>query len=73
MEKQPINTGLGKSRFTVVRRQNTEFVLILKFINYCIMFHADNCKPILAPPCRVNPSTMQGLEHCHPCTVKICI
>lgn len=63
MEKHRINKGRGKSRFTVVSMQSTEFILDLKFINYCIMSHADNCKPTLAAPCSVNPSTMQGMEH----------
>ena len=28
----------------------TQFILVL-FINYCIIFHTNNCKPTLAPPC----------------------
>ena len=28
-----------------------EFILVSLFINYCIIFHTDNCNPILAPPC----------------------
>ena len=31
--------------------QNTEFILILLFIKYCIIFHMNNCKPTFAPPC----------------------
>ena len=43
-------TGWGKSRFTVVSTKNTEFILVLLFINYYIIFHISNCKPF-APPC----------------------
>ena len=31
--------------------QNTEFILVLLFINYCIIFHANNSKPTFSPPC----------------------
>ena len=31
--------------------QNTEFILVLLFINYCIIFHTNDCKPTCAPPC----------------------
>ena len=37
-------TGWDKNRFIVVCIQNTEFILAL-FINYCIIFHMNNCKP----------------------------
>ena len=43
-------TTWGKSRFTVLSTQNTEFILVL-FINYRIIFHMNNCKPTFAPPC----------------------
>ena len=33
-------TGYGKSGFTVVSMQNKEFVLVLLFINNCIIFQA---------------------------------
>ena len=39
----------GKSRFAVVCE--TQFILILLFINYCIIFHRNNCKPTFVPPC----------------------
>lgn len=26
------------------------FLLVLLFINYCIIVHRDNCKPIFSPP-----------------------
>ena len=39
-----LNAGWGKSQFTVVRTQNTGFILLLLFIN-CIIFHMKNCKP----------------------------
>ena len=32
-------TGWGKSRLTVVSMQNTEFIPVLSFVNYCIVFH----------------------------------
>ena len=41
---------MGKSRFTVVSTWNTEFILVLLFINYCIIFHMNDCKPTFAPP-----------------------
>ena len=44
------DTWCGKSKFTVVSMQNTEFILALLFIN-CIIFYANNCKHPLAPPC----------------------
>ena len=28
----------------------TPFILVLLFINYCIIFHTNNCKPTFAPP-----------------------
>ena len=39
--------GWGKNRFTVV--STWKFILVLLFINYCIIFHR-NCEPIFAPP-----------------------
>ena len=30
--------------------QNTEFILVLFFINYCIIFHMNNCKSTFAHP-----------------------
>ena len=43
-------TGWSKSRFTVVTTWNTEFILPLVFINYCLIFHANYCKPTFALP-----------------------
>ena len=43
-------TWYGKSRFTVVSLQNTEFILALLF-NYCIIVHTNNCKSTFAPLC----------------------
>ena len=43
-------TGWGKNRFTVVNTQNTEFILALVCISYCIIFHMNICKPIFVPP-----------------------
>lgn len=40
-------TGWGRSKFTVVSTQ--EFLLYY----YCIIFHADNCRPTFAPTCGV--------------------
>lgn len=45
------NTGWGRSRFTVVSTQNTEFILVL-LINYCTILYTNNCKPSFVPPCR---------------------
>ena len=35
----------GKSRFTAVSTPDTEFILV--FLNCCIIFHTNNCKPTL--------------------------
>ena len=40
----------------VVSTQDTEFILVLLLISYCIIFHANNCKPIFASPCTNIPS-----------------
>ena len=37
----------------VVSTWNTEFIPVLLFINYCIIFHMNNCKPAFAQPCRL--------------------
>ena len=34
--------------------QNTEFILVLLLMNYCIGFHMNNCKPTFASPCMFN-------------------
>ena len=44
------NTEQGKSGFTAVSTRNTEFILVLLFINYCIIFHMNNRKSTYAPP-----------------------
>ena len=49
--KEYLNTGWGKSRFTVVSTQNMQFILVLLFINYFIIFHTNNYKPTFASPC----------------------
>ena len=46
-----IYTGLGKYRFTVLSTQNTEFILVLLCINYCIIFRMNICKATFASPC----------------------
>ena len=43
-------TGVGKSRLTVVTMGNTEFILILLVINYCITYLYSNCKSTLLTP-----------------------
>ena len=43
------NTEVSKSRFTVVSTQIKEFILVLLFINFCIL-HTNNCKPTFADP-----------------------
>lgn len=30
-----------------------EFILVILFINYCIIFYTNNCKPAFATPCIV--------------------
>ena len=40
----------GRSRFTAVICE-TQFILVLLLINYCILFHMNNCKPTFAPTC----------------------
>ena len=47
-----LDTGRDKSRFTAVSTSNTDCILISLFINYCIIFHTDNCVPTFAPPGR---------------------
>ena len=44
-----IHTEWGKSRLMVVTE--TELILGLLFINYCISFHMNNCKCTFAPHC----------------------
>ena len=29
---------------------NTQFILVLSFIHYCMIIHMNNCKPTFAPP-----------------------
>ena len=41
---------VGKRKFTIVSVQK-QFILLLIVINYCIIFHRNNCKPPFAPPC----------------------
>ena len=41
---------VGKGSFTVVSTE-IQFILVLVFIHYCIIFHTNNCKPTFAPPC----------------------
>ena len=48
------NTGRSKSRFTVVTVQDAEFILLLLFINYCIIVYMNNCKPTFATYCIVS-------------------
>ena len=40
--------GWSKFRLTVVSTQNTECILLLLFVNYCIIFHMNNCKSTFA-------------------------
>ena len=44
-------TEVGEHRSTGVSTQNTELILVLLFINYCVVTHANNGKPTLAHPC----------------------
>ena len=30
---------------------NTDFILVLSFINYCILFHMNSCEPTFAHSC----------------------
>lgn len=36
----------------------TQFIIVL-FIQYCIIFHINNCKPIFVPPCGIVISILQ--------------
>ena len=45
----PVDTGRGKSRFTIVSIKNTEFIPVSLFISYYISFHGDNYKSTFAP------------------------
>ena len=42
------NAGWGKRRFTVEYMK--QFIFVLLFVNYCIIFHTNNYKPTFAPP-----------------------
>lgn len=42
-------TGVDKSRLTVVCE--TQFILVLLFINNRVLFHLHNCEPTFAYPC----------------------
>ena len=44
------DTGWGKVGLQL-EVYETEFILVLLHINYCIIFHTNNCKPTFAPPC----------------------
>ena len=48
----------GKNKFAVVSTQNRVIFLLL-FINYCITFHTNNCKPVFEPP----PHIVYGCSH----------
>ena len=45
------NTGVGKSRFTVVSMGNS---LLLYYYLLIIIFHANNCKSAFAQPCTIS-------------------
>lgn len=51
--KEGSHAGWGKGGLTIVSIQNTEFILVLLFINVCIIFHVSNFKPALVSPCRM--------------------
>ena len=53
-------TGWAKSRFMIVSRQNTEFILVLLFINYCLIFHKTTTRWLVPHPVCVY--TEQGRE-----------
>lgn len=40
-----------QSKFTVVSMGNTELIFALPFINFCIIFQTNNCKPTFASSC----------------------
>ena len=42
---------VGQSRFTIMSIWNTEFILALSFISYCIISQTNNCKPTFVPSC----------------------
>ena len=41
----------GQRMWAVVSMQNTELILVPLLINYCIIFHANSCKPAFDTPC----------------------
>ena len=53
--RDPTDSGVGKA-VTVVSAWSKEFILVSLFINYCFIFHTNNCSPTFAPPCNVSPS-----------------
>ena len=63
---QLINTGWGKSRFTDVSTGNTEFILVLSFMNYCILVHTNNVN-LLLPHSLFLKRTREGpcIQHSH--------
>lgn len=60
--KEKSYTGCGKSRFTIVSKQNAEFILVLICIYYCTIFHPNNCKPTSARPCESSEKGRRILE-----------
>ena len=53
MDNTKPSSGLDESRFTVVSMQNTEFTLVLLFINYRTIFYMNSCKLAFALHCIV--------------------
>ena len=43
--------GVGAKAVLVVSTLNTDFTLLLLFVNYCVIFQTNNYKLSFAPPC----------------------
>lgn len=50
---------MGKSKFTVISETQS---LFLYFINYCIVFHRNNCKPTSGPPSIIQGNCLVGIR-----------
>ena len=42
--------------------QNTEFILVLLFIYYCIIFHMNNCKSTFVSLCTYSGTQLENEE-----------
>ena len=59
---RPHRYRAGQSWFTVMSTRNTEFILTLVFINYCIIFHTNNCEAAFVPPCMEDSISLKSVK-----------